>query len=168
MNKLECCGKPMMLNDTSRGKFYGCVVCSRFIDEDGNDTDANGVRIEDKLKPEIDLRDSFARAALTGMLHNYTVVGDRTTLPHIALNTAEASYIYADAMLEARKGKPKKEKQFIRPDVLLHSRSTPKEVQRVLYDPRYQVVAVENGSQHGVTIPPGKCLAVMPSLKENA
>ena len=47
---------------------------------------------------EIELRDRFAAAALTGMLTNPETAGS------IAANASDA-YVYADAMLAARKGR---------------------------------------------------------------
>lgn len=48
------------------------------------------------------LRDSFAQAALTGMIAAHT--GDKR-LPD-SIDTAQAAYEYADAMLAARQRKP--------------------------------------------------------------
>ena len=82
-------------------------------------------------------------------------------------NSAVVAYEFADAMLEARKGKPEEKKdQFVRPDLLLAGNTTPKEIQKALDDPRYKTVSVESDNLHGVHVPVGKSLTVRPPTKE--
>ena len=61
-------------------------------------TDARGQKIGDCIVPLASLRDQFAMAALTSILHTVQHVSEST--PAFA---AELSYKFADAMMEARK-----------------------------------------------------------------